>query len=330
MIPLEFSKFFNDCDNAHKQMIIDELIDIVMQNECVPDNVDGTILKCPHCSSMTFRRNGYLKKMKRFKCNKCNKHFSQSTGKFWFALKKKNLLSTYMYCLISGYSIRKSAQFTGISIQTSFDWRHKLLTSFSTVLPVGFKGIVEVNGLDVQYSEKGNRSTGETQSELSTEIKKKADDNKQVAVLATCDRGGREYLRVITQGSLRLEDVKRALQGRIQYAEILISGRENKLDVLNRDLEIEQLKPESEKSILSNPTIHIKNVNNMTIGLTKFMIPFHGVATKYLQNYLNWFLILTKVKDVTRKILTAASIALSANRTWFDFRDRNINIFFRT
>jgi hypothetical protein len=199
------------------------------------------------------------------------------------------------------------------------------------VLPVGFKGIVEVNDLDVQYSEKGKRITGKTHNKSIPENKKIAEDeNKLVAVLATCDRSGREDLRVITHGSLILEDIKRALQGRTQYAEILINGRENKLDFLNRDLEIEQLKPESKKSLQSNPTIHIKNVNNMTIGLIKFMIPFHGVATKYLQNYLNWFLILTKVKDVTRKITAMASIALSADRAWFDFRNRNINIFFRT
>ena len=52
-----------------------------------------------------------------------------------------------MYCLLSGYSIRKSAKETGISIQTSFDWRHKLLSSFSSVSVEEFKGIVESDDL---------------------------------------------------------------------------------------------------------------------------------------------------------------------------------------
>ncbi len=36
---------------------------------------------------------------------------------------------------------------TGISIQTSFDWRHKLLTSFSNVSVEEFQGIVESDDL---------------------------------------------------------------------------------------------------------------------------------------------------------------------------------------
>ena len=59
--------------------------------------------------------------------------------------------------MLSGYSIRKSAKETGISIQTSFDWRHKLLTSFSSVSAEEFQGIVESDDLFFAFSEKGNR-----------------------------------------------------------------------------------------------------------------------------------------------------------------------------
>ncbi|MGY0408604.1 MAG: transposase, partial [Polaribacter sp.] len=86
---------------------------------------------CPHCKSNRIRANGKLKGVQRYLCNGCKKNFSETTGKFWFALKKK--LNQYLYCLLSGYSILKSVKETGISIQTSFDWRHKLLTSFSSV-----------------------------------------------------------------------------------------------------------------------------------------------------------------------------------------------------
>ena len=45
-----------------------------------------------------------------------------------------------------------------MSIQTSFDWRHKLLTSFSSVSVEEFQGIVERDDLFFAYSEKGNRN----------------------------------------------------------------------------------------------------------------------------------------------------------------------------
>jgi hypothetical protein len=32
--------------------------------------------------------------------------------------------------------------------------------------------------------------------------------------------------------------------------------------------------------------------------LSKFVEGFKGIATKYLQNYLNWFLVLEKIQQV--------------------------------
>src|SRR5690625_7942392 len=72
-----------------------------------------------------------------------SKNFSETTGKFWYNIKKKDKMHRYLYCLLSGYSIRKSAEETGISVQTSFDWRHKLLTAFAAVSVEKFQGITE-------------------------------------------------------------------------------------------------------------------------------------------------------------------------------------------
>jgi hypothetical protein len=49
---------------------------------------------------------------------------------------------------------------------------------------------------------------------------------------------------------------------------------------------------------------HVQNVNNMDKRLRAFMQPFNGVATKYLQNYLHWFLVLEKIKHSTKRMAT--------------------------
>ncbi len=90
------------------------------------DNGKRKVMNCPHCKSEKIRANGKLKGVQRYVCNSCRKNFSETMGKFWFSLKKKDQMNRYLYCLLSGYRIRKSAKETGIAIQTSFDWRHKL------------------------------------------------------------------------------------------------------------------------------------------------------------------------------------------------------------
>jgi hypothetical protein len=54
--------------------------------------------------------------------------------------------------------MRKCTKYVGISLQTSFDWRHKLLTSFSAVSAEEFLGIVDRNDLFFAYSKKENRN----------------------------------------------------------------------------------------------------------------------------------------------------------------------------
>jgi hypothetical protein len=46
------------------------------------------------------------------------------------------------------------------------------------------------------------------------------------------------------------------------------------------------------------------------------MHSFNGIATKYLQNHLNWFLVDEKIKNSTSKMTTITGIAYTANSVW--------------
>jgi hypothetical protein len=75
---------------------------------------------------------------------------------------------------------------------------------------------------------------------------------------------------------------------------------------------------------------HVQNVNNMDKRLRAFMQPFNGVATKYLQNYLHWFLVLEKIKHSTKRMATVTTIALTSNTAWFEYKQQAFNMLFRT
>ena len=139
MIPEDFRDFFVSSTVAVQQEIVSSLLLLSTQECDLIDKNDQKAVSCPHCVSNKIRANGRLKGVQRYVCNDCKKNFSETTGKFWFSLKKKEKVNQYLYCLLSGFSIRKSAKETGVSIQTSFDWRHKLLTSFGSVSVKGFK-----------------------------------------------------------------------------------------------------------------------------------------------------------------------------------------------
>ena len=74
----------------------------------------------------------------------------------------------------------------------------------------------------------------------------------------------------------------------------------------------------------------VQNVNNLDVRLRKFMDSFNGVAIKYLQNYLNWFLVLEKIKNSTNKITTVAAIVFASNTACYDYKEQLFNMLIRT
>ena len=158
MIPEDFKDFFVNSDVSIQQEIVSSLLAMSTKSTSLIEPREDKVVTCPHCQDVGIRANGKLKGVQRYLCNGCGKNFSETTGKFWYNIKKKDKITRYLFCLLSGYSIRKSAKETGISIQTSFDWRHKLLSSFDSVSVEEFQGIVESDDLFFAYSEKGNRN----------------------------------------------------------------------------------------------------------------------------------------------------------------------------
>ena len=331
MIPSDFRDFFINSDSLAQQEIVSSLLSLSLECKEVTDTGDSKAVTCPHCSEKRIRANGKLKGVQGYLCNGCKKNFSETTGKFWYNIKKKDRLNRYLYCLLSGYSIRKSAIETDISIQTSFDWRHKLLTSFSTVSVEEFKGIVESDDLFFAYSEKGNRYLDRKPKERGEKASKAGISAEKVAVVATCDRSGNKDFKVATRGRISKKDLDNVLKGKLDKADVLCSDSHRSYAAFAKENTIIHEKFNASKGLRTvNKVYHVQNVNNMDMRLRMFMDSFNGVATKYLQNYLNWFLVLEKIKNSTSKMTIITTIAFASNTAWFEYKQQVFNMLIRT
>jgi transposase-like protein len=332
MIPTDFKEYFQSAGKQVQQEIVNSLISMASQGDDFSEPGQKKPVSCPHCQSKKIRANGKLKGIQRFFCKACNKNFSETTGKFWYNIKKKDKMHKYLYCLLSGYSIRKSAIETGIAIQTSFDWRHKLLTSFAEVSVDGFKGIVESDELFFLHSEKGNRKLSRPPRKRGGNAKKAGTSDEQVAVIASCDRSGNKDFKLVTMGRISKRDIQKALGGKLEKADILCSDSHRSYTAFAKGVGIVHKKFNASKGQrVVDKVYHVQNVNNMDMRLRKFMKSFNGVSTKYLQNYLQWFLVLEKIKNSTQKITAIAAIAFASNTVWVDFKNIAIdNMLIRT
>lgn len=142
-----------------------------------------------------------------------------------------------------------------------------------------------------------------------------------MAVVATCDRSGNKDFRVATRGRISKKDLDKVLKGKLDKADVLCSDSHRSYGAFAKSNTIEHKKFNGTKGQRTvDKVYHVQNVNNLDMRLRKFMDSFNGVASKYLQNYLNWFLVLEKIKNSTNKITTVAAIAFTSNTAWYEYK----------
>lgn len=145
MIPSTFKEYFESLSNVGRQGVIEELTSMLIPDFTGSDQelaVKAQAVTCPGCGGNKISGNGKYKGIQRYVCRDCSKYFRQTTGHITYNLKKTELLSKYIYNMLLGYSIKNCAKATGISIQTSFDWRHKIISAFNNLRPSSFEGII--------------------------------------------------------------------------------------------------------------------------------------------------------------------------------------------
>jgi len=328
----QLTEYFKTCTHADQERILSGLL-AIMGQRLDPDlnSIQNDLLKeqgitCPHCQSAKIVANGKRNSVQRYWCRACNKHFRETTGTPLAWLKKKDKWLPYLRCMLSGYSLRKSAKETGISLQTSFDWRHKVLQAFKTISPEGFTGISESDDIFFLESEKGNRNLDRKARRRGGKASKAGISNEQVAVIASCDRSGHKDFQVVGKGRISKKDIDKALGAKLDDKVILCTDSHRSYTAFAKSKNLQHQKiVVSKGQYVKDQVYHVQHVNNMTSRLKQWLNHFNGVSTKYLQNYLNWFMVLEHLKDSTKKAGQFAFLALSYNRAWFEFKELAMN-----
>jgi len=320
MVPEDFKIYYKSLSESDQKQLIKELLDFNVSDQDLEVNISSP-LNCVHCKSDQIVGYGKNKTgVQRYKCKSCNRTFSATSGKVWYHMHKKEKLTSYMHCLLSGYSIRESGTRVGISLATSFSWRHKLLTSFASVHSQEFSGIVESDETYFLYSEKGKKDLDRPSRKRGNTANRDGINDEHVAVIVTMDRKGNKAMKVSKRGRITTQDVLDQLKGKISKESIICTdGHPSYTGFAKREkLNHKQIIASKGQRVIEKH-YHVQNVNSLDSRLKKFINTFNGVSTKYLQNYLNWFLALEKVKNNTQRLKSLHTLAFSSTLAWYEY-----------
>lgn len=242
---------------------------------------------CPHCQSHRLVRWGRQSGLQRYRCRDCDKCCNALTGTPLARLRNKECWLTYSQAMIEGLTVRKAAYRCGIDKTTSFRWRHRFLSDPAENKPSQLMGIVEADETYFPLSFKGSHHLPRPAHRRGHDIHQRGTGEEQVPVLVLRDRHGattdfkltlacqREEApilnQVISPDSVLCTDGSASLKGAARQA-----------GIAHRALNLS-----AGVRVLAG-VYHIQNVNAYDSRLKNWMRRFHGVATKYLENYLGW------------------------------------------
>ena len=245
---------------------------------------------CPHCGSNKINKNGTAHKtLPQFICRNCHKTYTIRTNTiFYYSKKDISLWQEYIELFSQGLSLRKIVEKMDkkISYPTSFYWRHKILEVMKNFDNHDkLEGIVEADETYFEESQKGSRHMTRKPRKrgFSSECRQAGLSHHKVCVLTALDRQKHSFNKPVGYGKVCKEQIG-ILQHRIEKDSILITDGERGYRTI-KDVKLKQLKFGKAQS----KVYHLNNINNFHSHLKKFMIRFNGVATKYLDNYVNYF-----------------------------------------
>ena len=243
--------------------------------------------RCPYCGSNKICKNGFTGKAQQFRCNACKKNYSIRTNTIFFQTHKSiELWQEYIELFAEGLSLRKIVEQMNhnISLPTAFYWRHKILkvlTKKDDNNKLG--GIVEADETFFEESQKGNKNIKDRKPRKRGYSSYTYTKKSKVCVLTAIDRNKASFTKPVGFGGLEKDDVI-LLQRHLEKDSILITDGNRTYRNLD-NVKLKSLKfgkPQSK-------VYHLNNINNFHSMLKRFMIRFNGVATKYLDYYVEYF-----------------------------------------
>ena len=256
--------------------------------EAVVENLEQNLPhQCPHCQSERLGRWGRQSGLQRLRCRACGKCCNALTGTPLARLRCKERWLVYAQALIEGLSIRKAAEQCGVAKTTSFRWRHRFLQVIAELKATGLTGIVEADETWFPLSFKGLRKLPRPAHHRGHAIHQRGTGEDQVPVLVLRDRHG-------TTTDFKLiaatQTVEAPIIGRVIATDaVLCTDGSASLRAAARQAGIthQALNLSAGVRVLAG-VYHIQNVNAYDSRLKTWMKRFHGVATRYLENYLGW------------------------------------------
>jgi len=280
----------------------------------IQTRLDGNAC-CPHCAGTRLYRHGQAHGLARYRCKACGKTFNALTGTPLAHLRLKAKWLDYLQCVLESQTVRQAAKACGIHRNTSFRWRHRFLQGAAQDRPAHLSGITEADETYLLESNKGARRLGRAARKRGGSASKRGLSQEQVCVLVARDRMGQTLDFVTGTGPVTKAQLSKYLQPVLYDDALLVSDANATYHYFAAEAGITHEAVNLSQGVRVRGAFHVQNVNAYHSRLRQWLHRFHGVATRYLSNYLGWRRALDTHRLPTPQALLRAAIGVFPHST---------------
>lgn len=303
---------FQQLDGASQEVLLNELSVLVESKSMVLANVAEELKAkqprkpCFHCKSVNIWKRGTQSGNQMYQCKDCLKWYSETTGTPLDGIHLKHRWQEYVRLMQEGKSIKRIASIMGINVKTSFDWRHKILSALAEKEPAKLGELVECDEMELALSNKGELGLERKGRKRGTDFSRSSKEEpvNTVQVITAIDRQGNRYLKAVETKRINATQVRKTIGKKLSKGATLITDKHSSYLKYTKGLKTIKHKTvkASEQKQNADKVINLQHVNNTHKQLRDFLDRFNGVSTKYLQNYLNWFLYQKELDQTTKQM----------------------------
>lgn len=256
------------------------------------EQVRGAGRRCPRCNGAQCQRHGVPNKLQRYRCRACGRTFNDLTGTPLAHLRLKGKWLDYVAALLASMPIRAAAERVAVHRNTAFRWRHRFLHWIKLDRPERLTGIVEADEMFLLESQKGARHLDRPARKRGGSASRRGISRELDCILVARDRHGQTIDAVTGRGALTASQLGRHLLPNLAPQALLVSDSNAayRAFAARHRIAHEAVNLRAGERVRrgAGGALHVQNVNTYHQRLRQWLAPFHGVASRYLPNYLGW------------------------------------------
>ena len=259
---------------------------------------------CPHCSHTESYRHGLAHGLQRYRCKACKKTFNALTGTPLARLRYKSKWLDYLDAITHSLTVRQAAIDLDVHRNTTFRWRHRFLTWIKQDRPTILHGITEADETYLLESHKGSRKLDRQPRKRGGSASKRGISDEQVCILIARDRSKQTVDFVTGNGPITKAILSDYLKPLLDSDALLVSDSNPTYEAFCKAENIthEAINLSQGQRVVKG-AYHVQNVNAYHSRFKSWLDHFHGVATKYLPNYLGWCRVMDEDRNITPEML---------------------------